>query len=142
MFSPVLLCVDDHAELLKLRKTSLESLGFSVETATSATSAIHTLESTPVAAVLIEYKSEGLDAEAAAFHIKQRFPEQPIVLLSAYSDLPERVLWLVDEYMMRSEPLEGVVQIIERVSRPVTTGEARKHPLSAKERLKRKQASA
>ncbi len=66
----------------------------------------------------------------------------PIILLSAYSDLPERVLWLVDEYMMRSEPLEGVVQIIERVRHPVVKSEARKHPVSAAERMKRKQATA
>jgi len=39
-------------------------------------------------AVLLEYKMKGLDAEAAAFHIKQRFPEVPIVLLSADRDPP------------------------------------------------------
>ncbi len=142
MFSPVVLCVDDHPELLKLRKASLESLGFSVATATSATSAIHALEIMPVAAVLIEYKSEGLDAEAAAFHIKQRFPEQPIILVSAYSDLPERVLWLVDEYVMRSEPLEGMVQIVERVSRSAKIGKARRPPVRSEQRQKRNQATA
>ncbi len=142
MFSPVVLCVDDHPELLKLRKASLESLGFSVETATSATSAIHALKIMPVAAVLIEYKSEGLDAEAAAFHIKQRFPEQPIILMSAYSDLPERVLWLVDEYVMRSEPLEVMVQIVERVSRSAKIGKARRPPVRSEQRQKRNQATA
>ncbi len=142
MFSPVVLCVDDHPELLKLRKASLESLGFSVETAMSATSAIHALEIMPVAAVLIEYKSEGLDAEAAAFHIKQRFPEQPIILMSAYSDLPERVLWLVDEYVMRSEPLEVMVQIVERVSRSAKIGKARRPPVRSEQRQKRNQATA
>ena len=73
----------------------------------------------PVAAVLIEYKSEGIDPEAIALHIRQRFPKQAIILLSAYHDLPERILWLVDEYVMRSEPLAGLVQVIERVTRPV-----------------------
>jgi len=134
MLSPILLCIDDRPQLLELRKAGLKSLGFSVEIATNGISAIHTLEIMPVAAVLIEYKSEGLDAEAVAFQIKQRFPAQPIILLSAYSDMPERVLWLVDECVMRSEPLEGMVQTIERVTRGITTGEARKHPV----RLKRK----
>ncbi len=63
-----------------------------------------------------------MDAEAVAFHIKGRFPKQPVILLSAYSDLPERVLWLVDDYVMRSEPPERVVQLVQRmVSR---TGQA------------------
>ncbi len=111
----ILLCVDDRPELLQLRKTALEGLGCSVEIATSALAAIAVLESTPVGAVLIEYKSEGMDTEAVASHIKRRFPTKPVVLLSAYSDLPERVLWLVDEYVMRSEPLERVVQVVKEV---------------------------
>ncbi|PYX25108.1 MAG: hypothetical protein DMG82_06130 [Acidobacteria bacterium] len=49
--------------------------------------------------------------------IKQRFPNKPILLLSAYSEMPERVLWLVDEYLMKSEPVEGLVQAIERATR-------------------------
>jgi two-component SAPR family response regulator len=61
-------------------------------------------------------KLDGMDAEAVACHIKQRFPNLPIILLSAYSELPERILWLVDEYVMRSELPEGLVRIIERVT--------------------------
>jgi DNA-binding NarL/FixJ family response regulator len=63
---------------------------------------------------LLEYKQEGLDAEAVAWHIKQRFPKLPIVLLSADSEMPERILWLVDEYVMKSELTEQLVPIIER----------------------------
>lgn len=118
MSSPVLLCVDDRPQLLQLRKASLEPLGYSVLTATSASAAITMLEAhMTFAAVLLEYKSEGMDAEAVAHHIKQRFPDQPIILLSAYSEMPEPILWLVDEYVMRSEPVERLVQVVERVSR-------------------------
>ena len=124
MVSPVLLCIDDSPQLLELRKATLEPLGYCVEVATDGCKAMKMLDDVPVAVVLIEYKTEGIDAEAVAFHIKQRFPHQPIILLSAYSDLPERVLWLVDEYVMRSEPLEGLVQVIERVTRHAETGEA------------------
>ncbi len=112
---PALLCIDDQAQLLQLRKAALERLGCAVHIATSALAAIAVLESTPIAAVLIEYKSEGMDTEAVACHIKRRFPNKPVVLLSAYSELPERILWLVDEYVMRSEPLERVVQLVNQV---------------------------
>jgi len=44
-----------------------------------------------------------MDSEAVAFHIRHWFPQQPIILLSAYSDIPERILWWVDDYLMRSE---------------------------------------
>lgn len=110
-----LLLIDDRTALLQLRKANLESLGYSVTTATSTAMALAELEKCTIDAVLLEYKSEGLDAEATAFHIKRRFPSLPIILLSAYSELPERVLWLVDDYVMRSEPLEYLARVLERV---------------------------
>jgi CheY-like chemotaxis protein len=75
------------------------------------------LEETPVAAVLLEYKHEGMDVEAVACHIKQRFPNLPIILLSAYCEMPERILWLVDEYVVKSELPERLVPIIQRAYR-------------------------
>jgi CheY-like chemotaxis protein len=116
MFSPTLLCIDDRRESLQLRKDSLERLGYSVATATSASAAIAILEEIPVAAVLLEYKLEGIETEATALHIKQRFPNQPIILLSGRSEMRESILWLVDEYVMKSEPLERLVQAIESLT--------------------------
>ena len=136
MLSPVLLCIDDRPQLLQLRKAVLEPLGYSVVTAASAPSAIATLENTAVAAVLVEYKSEGMDAEAVAYHIKQRFRDQPIILLSAYSDMPESILWLVDEYVVRSEPLERLAEVIKRVARP-----AQEFAPCPEELLKRRRAA-
>lgn len=111
-----LLCVDDRTQLLQVRKTNLERCGFTVDTATSASAALASLAKTEVASVLLDYKREGLDPEAVAFHIRQRFPDQPILLLSAYSDMPERIFWLVDEYILRSESIERLIEIIERIT--------------------------
>ena len=85
--------------------------------ASNGYTALKTLEETSVAAVLLEYKQEGMDAEAVACHMKQRFPNLPIILLSAYCEMPERILWLVDEYVMKSELPERLVPIIERACR-------------------------
>ena len=117
MNSPTLLCIDDRPQMLELRKATLESNGYCVKLESSGYMAIKTLEETSVAAVLLEYKQEGMDAEAVACHIKQRFPKLPIILLSAYSDMPERILWLVDEYVMKSELTERLVPLIERTHR-------------------------
>jgi len=56
-----------------------------------------------------------------------------IILLSAYSEMPERVLWLVDDYVMKSELPERLLPIIERTHRiaPRSTG-----------RLQRREATA
>jgi CheY-like chemotaxis protein len=120
MEAPTLLFVDDRPQMLELRKATLESRGYRVKLASSGYAAIKTLEETSVAAVLLEYKQEGMDAEAVVCHIKQRFPNLPIILLSAYSEMPERILWLVDEYVMKSELPERLVPIIERAHRPAS----------------------
>jgi CheY-like chemotaxis protein len=116
MDSPTLLCID-FPQALELRKETLESHGYRVKIASSRHAAMKMLEESPVAAVLLEYKREGVDTEAVACHIKQRFPNLPIILLSAYSEMPERILWLVDEYVMKSELPERLVPTIERAHR-------------------------
>ena len=56
--------------MLELRKATLESQGYCVKLASSGHTAIKMLEETSVAAVLLEYNPEGIDAEAVACHIK------------------------------------------------------------------------
>jgi len=121
-----LLCIDDRPQLLELRKALLESHGYLVKTALSGQTAMKMLQDTPVAAVLLEYKTEGMDAEAVAYHVKLHFPSIPIILLSAYTCTPERILWLVDEYVMRSELSERLIPAIERATARSQTDEIRK----------------
>ncbi len=121
---PIVLCVDDRLEQSELRKADLEASDFRVETATNGYAAIKMLEKAPVDAVLLEYKEEGMDAEAVAFQINQKFPNLPIILISAYFEMPERILWLVDEYVMKSELPDGLLGVIERVTGQSNTDEA------------------
>jgi CheY-like chemotaxis protein len=114
---PIVLCIDDCPQVLDIRKATLESHGYRVKIASSGYAAIKILEERSAVAVLLEYKQEGMDAEALACLIKQRFPNLPIILLSAYSEMPERILWLVDEYVMKSELPDRLVPIIERAYR-------------------------
>ena len=114
---PTVLYIDDRPQMLELRKATLEPEGYCVKIASTGYAAIKLLEETSVDAVLLEYKQEGMDAEAVAYHIKQRFPNLPIILLSAYSEIPGRILWLVDEYVMKSEMPERLLLIIERAQR-------------------------
>jgi CheY-like chemotaxis protein len=111
-----LLCVDDRPQLLELRRALLESHGYRVKTALDGQTAMKILQDTQVAAVLLEYKTEGMDVEAVAYHVKLHFPSTPIILLSAYACTPERIVWLVDEYVMRSELSERLIPAIERVT--------------------------
>jgi len=116
MDSLTVLCVDDRPHAPEIRKATLEPRGYRVKMALSGYSAMKMLQEMPVDAVLLEYKQEGLDAEAVACHIKRQFPKVPIILLSAYSQIPERILWLVDEYLLKSEMPERLAGTIEQVA--------------------------
>jgi two-component system, NtrC family, response regulator AtoC len=126
-----LLCVDDRPQMLEARKALLESHGYRVRTAFSGHIAMMTLQHTPVAAVLLEYKTEGMDAENVASRIKLHFPDVPIILLSAHADTPKRMLWSVDEYVIKSELAERLIPAIERVTRRSEIDEIRKPPSRA-----------
>lgn len=58
-----------------------------------------------------------LDAEAVAWHVKLRFPNLPIILRSAYSGMPERILgwWMITCW--KSELPEPLPPIMERTHR-------------------------
>jgi hypothetical protein len=45
--------------------------------------------------------------------IKQWFPKLPIILLSAYSEMPERILRLMDEKITKSDLTDGLVPLME-----------------------------
>ena len=130
MESPIILCIDDQQTVLELRKATLESHGYWVQVASSSYAAMKILEGMPITVVLLEYKLEGINAEAVAWHIKQRFPNLPIILLSAYSEVPERILWLVDEYVMKSEMPERLLGIVKKAThshRAARSGERQPH---------------
>jgi CheY-like chemotaxis protein len=111
-----LLCIDDRPQRLEVRKSLLESYGYRVRTAFSGDAAMMMLQHTRVAAVLLEYKTEDMDAEVVASRIKLQCPSIPIILLSTYADMPERMLWSVDEYVMKSEVSDSLIPAIERVT--------------------------
>lgn len=121
-----LLCIDDRPQLLELRKALLESHGYRVQMALSGHTAMKMLQDAPVSAVLLEYKTEGIDPEAVACHLKLRFPSIPVILISAYTCIPKRIRWLVDDCVMKGEISESLIPTIERATRRAQTDEIRK----------------
>jgi CheY-like chemotaxis protein len=69
MDSPTLLYIDDLPQALDLRKATLESHGYRTKIASNGYAAMKLLEEGTVTAVLLEYKREGMDAEAVALAI-------------------------------------------------------------------------
>jgi len=93
----MILCIDDEATGLKIRKLLLQTEGYQVLTALSGTEGLAIFDANPVNAVVVDYSMPGMNGDEVAEEMKRRNPAVKILLLSAYVDLPESALKWVDK---------------------------------------------
>jgi CheY-like chemotaxis protein len=93
---PVILCIDDEDLGLEIRKIVLEREGFTVLTAHDGLTGLSVFESEPVDAVIHDYAMPGMDGGQVAIILRQRKPDLPILMLSAYVALPADVMSVVN----------------------------------------------
>jgi CheY-like chemotaxis protein len=93
----MVLCIDDEATGLLIRKMLLESQGYEVLTALSGREGLELAMANPVEVVVLDYAMPDMDGGQVAEELKRRNPEIKILLLSAYVDLPEAALKWVDK---------------------------------------------
>jgi CheY-like chemotaxis protein len=92
---PVILCIDDEDLGLEIRKMVLEREGFTVLTARDGVTGLSVFETESVDAVVLDYAMPGMDGGQVAAILRQRRPNIPILMLSAYVVLPETVMQVV-----------------------------------------------
>ena len=95
MSRPVILCIDDEELGLEIRKLVLEREGFTVLAARDGHTGLSIFDSQQVDAVVLDYAMPGLDGGQVAAILRQRQPDIPILMLSAYVALPEEVMRVV-----------------------------------------------
>jgi CheY-like chemotaxis protein len=100
---PLILCVDDEAVGLSIRKILLERAGYRVLTAADGASGLELFATHPVDAVVLDYAMPGMHGGQVAQRMRQTKPKVPILLLSAYLDLSAEVTSLADVYMTKGE---------------------------------------
>ena len=95
MSRPVILCIDDEDLGLEIRKMVLEREGFTVLTAKDGRTGIAVFDTEQIDAVVLDYAMPGMDGGQVAAILRQRRPDIPILMLSAYVALPEEVMRVV-----------------------------------------------
>jgi CheY-like chemotaxis protein len=112
----VILCVDDEGLGLSVRKMLLESQGYRVLTADNGADALVLSSSESLDLVILDYSMPAMSGDVVAEKIKELRPDLPILMLSAYVDLPSETLALVDKSITKGEPprvlLEAVAQLL------------------------------
>lgn len=113
----LLLCVDDEEVGLHIRKVVLESEGYEVLTATNGPESLEIFRQNPIDAVLLDYLMPGMDGGATAREMKRINSQVPVLMLSAYVDIPREVGDIVDGFVTKGgDPLEFLRAVKQLVS--------------------------
>lgn len=114
-----LLCVDDEAVGLKVRKIILERQGYKVLTASEGAEGLNVFADHHVDAVVLDYYMPGMNGGDVAAAMKNTKPRVPIILLSAYVTLPQEVVDSVDAFIVKGDSPEILLgKIAELMDKP------------------------
>ncbi len=106
-FKPVVLCIDDDANALKLRAAVLRRGGFEVLPAHDAGEALQKFETHKIDLVLSDHGLKDTTGVEIAKKMKQLNPAVPIVL---YSGAPPESMGPVDCFILKSEEPTAVLE--------------------------------
>ncbi|MCP4595043.1 sigma 54-interacting transcriptional regulator [Neptuniibacter sp.] len=87
---PHILLVDDDQSLLKLLAMRLEASGYKVSCAESGECALNMLND-EIDLLLTDLRMEGMDGLALFHQAQARFPQLPVVIITAHGSIPEAV---------------------------------------------------
>jgi DNA-binding response OmpR family regulator len=108
-----LLCIDDEPSIGALHKLVFELHGYRVLVADSGPEGLRLLEKEQVDLIILDYRMPEMMGDEVAEAVRQRFPSIPILMESAYTDLPDSVLRHVDAYMVKGQSTEALVKKVK-----------------------------
>ena len=112
MSQPTILCIDDEALGLKIRKIVLEQAGYQVLTAEDGPAGLRLFRDHPIDGVVLDYYMPEMDGGLVAETMRRERPEIPIMLLSAYINLPPEVVALADVTLLKGE---GPAELLDKL---------------------------
>jgi two-component system, NtrC family, response regulator AtoC len=108
----MILCVDDRADGLAIRKALLEQLGYDTLTAESPDEAIEMAQKYRISLVLLDYNFAGqMTGDELARKLREIIPGVPLVMLSGYPNVPEHVTSTVDVFLVKGRLGELITTI-------------------------------
>jgi DNA-binding response OmpR family regulator len=120
-----ILVVEDDPAVQKALKRLFETEGFTVEVQSDGQSGLESFQSSPPAAMVLDLRLPKLSGRDLCKEIKARAPALPIVVLSAASDVSDKVLLLelgADDYVTKPfsprELLARVRAALRHTARP------------------------
>jgi CheY-like chemotaxis protein len=118
---PTILCIDDEALGLEIRKAVLERAGYRVLTAVDGSAGLSLFRGNAIDGVVLDYYMPEMDGGAVAETMRRERPEVPIMLLSAYINLPADVVALADITLLKGE---GPLELLDKLRQMLQSGGA------------------
>ena len=117
-----LLCIDDEPSICALHKLLFEVNGYRVLVANSGPEGLRLLEGDHVDLVVLDYRMPEMTGDKVAAIIRSKHPEIPILMESAYTDLPKEVLKNVDAYLVKGDATEKLVAQVKALLKKRANG--------------------
>lgn len=114
---------------MQIRKAVLERAGYQVLTAVDGATGLSLFRGNSIDGVVLDYYMPEMDGGAVAEAMRRERPAVPIMLLSAYINLPTEVVELADATLLKGE---GPQELLEKLHQMLTsagstgTGDLRK----------------
>ncbi|OLC94763.1 MAG: DNA-binding response regulator [Acidobacteria bacterium 13_1_40CM_4_58_4] len=121
-----ILIVEDDRAVQKALKRLFEAEGFAVEISADGKSAVEAFRAAAPAAVVLDLRLPAMSGRDVCREIKQQAPALPIIVLSAASDVSDKVLLLelgADDYVTKPfSPRELLARVRAALRRTVRVG--------------------
>jgi DNA-binding response OmpR family regulator len=121
-----ILVVEDDRAVQKALRRLFEAEGFAVEISGDGKSALEAFRAAAPAAIVLDLRLPAMSGRDVCREIKQQVPSLPIIVLSAASDVSDKVLLLelgADDYVTKPfSPRELLARVRAALRRTVRTG--------------------
>lgn len=121
-----ILVVEDDRAVQKALKRLFEAEGFAVEISADGKSAVEAFRSVAPVAIVLDLRLPAMSGREVCREIKQQSPNVPIIVLSAASDVSDKVLLLelgADDYVTKPfSPRELLARVRVALRRTTRTG--------------------
>lgn len=110
-----ILVVDDEKNILKLYQAELEDEGYTVVTANSGREALDIFEKEDPDMVTLDILMPDIDGIQVLRQMKERKPNMPVVMLTAYDYRDDFSVWVSDAYIVKSSDLNNLKATIKQI---------------------------